>query len=163
MIRRPPRSTLFPYTTLFRSNYNRVLWTGTEYRSPAYKGKADDRGQGLAVVAGLGHPEQWRAVVTVVSNSFHSGPYLEKYVLESLFQMDDADAALARMKQRYQKMVASEYSTLWEGWGIGAEGYGGGSYNHGWSGGPLTLMMQYVVGIAPTSTGYATYHVQPPK
>src|SRR5690349_23406935 len=34
MIRRPPRSTLFPYTTLFRSkmfNHNRGLWgyTGT--------------------------------------------------------------------------------------------------------------------------------------
>src|SRR5271167_5052048 len=28
MIRRPPRSTLFPYTTLFRSNYNNCpnLW-----------------------------------------------------------------------------------------------------------------------------------------
>src|SRR5476649_3032934 len=28
MIRRPPRSTLFPYTTLFRSGYNQVpfLW-----------------------------------------------------------------------------------------------------------------------------------------
>src|SRR5438309_7997886 len=28
MIRRPPRSTLFPYTTLFRSSYqaDRVLW-----------------------------------------------------------------------------------------------------------------------------------------
>src|SRR2546426_2014066 len=25
MIRRPPRSTLFPYTTLFRSAYNRTL------------------------------------------------------------------------------------------------------------------------------------------
>src|SRR2546429_6825702 len=25
MIRRPPRSTLFPYTTLFRSNYKEVL------------------------------------------------------------------------------------------------------------------------------------------
>src|SRR3712207_8024429 len=25
MIRRPPRSTLFPYTTLFRSNYG-ILW-----------------------------------------------------------------------------------------------------------------------------------------
>ena len=147
--------------TSIATNYNRVLWTGTEYRSPAYKGKADDRGHGLAVVAGLANPEQWPAIKTVLSNSFHSGPYLEKYVLESLFQMDDADAALARMKQRYQKMVASEYSTLWEGWGIGAEGYGGGSYNHGWSGGPLTLMMQYVVGIAPASTGYATYHVQP--
>src|SRR3712207_7874448 len=26
MIRRPPRSTLFPYTTLFRSAESRVLW-----------------------------------------------------------------------------------------------------------------------------------------
>src|SRR5256885_3673304 len=26
MIRRPPRSTLFPYTTLFRSPSNRCLW-----------------------------------------------------------------------------------------------------------------------------------------
>src|SRR5258705_14018256 len=27
MIRRPPRSTLFPYTTLFRSNYNNIAAT----------------------------------------------------------------------------------------------------------------------------------------
>jgi hypothetical protein len=86
---------------------------------------------------------------------------MEKYVLESLFQMGDPDAALARMKQRYQKMVESEYSTLWEGWGIGSKDYGGGSYNHGWSGGPLTLMMQYVAGIAPVTPAYATYHVLP--
>src|SRR2546425_8957820 len=26
MIRRPPRSTLFPYTTLFRSEHSRVSW-----------------------------------------------------------------------------------------------------------------------------------------
>src|SRR3712207_8990609 len=26
MIRRPPRSTLFPYTTLFRSSFGQVLW-----------------------------------------------------------------------------------------------------------------------------------------
>src|SRR3712207_7934047 len=26
MIRRPPRSTLFPYTTLFRSRYLRIFW-----------------------------------------------------------------------------------------------------------------------------------------
>src|SRR5260370_10446447 len=26
MIRRPPRSTLFPYTTLFRSNYFKAPW-----------------------------------------------------------------------------------------------------------------------------------------
>src|SRR5438445_12710486 len=28
MIRRPPRSTLFPYTTLFRSNIDKVHWCG---------------------------------------------------------------------------------------------------------------------------------------
>src|SRR5256885_17146101 len=26
MIRRPPRSTLFPYTTLFRSRFGRLIW-----------------------------------------------------------------------------------------------------------------------------------------
>src|SRR3712207_7964810 len=29
MIRRPPRSTLFPYTTLFRSIHERGSWTGS--------------------------------------------------------------------------------------------------------------------------------------
>src|SRR2546426_3630240 len=28
MIRRPPRSTLFPYTTLFRSGYTPIKWEG---------------------------------------------------------------------------------------------------------------------------------------
>src|SRR3712207_8009211 len=32
MIRRPPRSTLFPYTTLFRSNVG-LLWLGGSHKS----------------------------------------------------------------------------------------------------------------------------------
>src|SRR3989449_11524362 len=32
MIRRPPRSTLFPYTTLFRSLFRTVLWLTTGQR-----------------------------------------------------------------------------------------------------------------------------------
>src|SRR2546429_5152834 len=31
MIRRPPRSTLFPYTTLFRSDYHRLLEEKVEH------------------------------------------------------------------------------------------------------------------------------------
>src|ERR1039458_1435538 len=34
MIRRPPRSTLFPYTTLFRSRLNRTLRAACSCRSP---------------------------------------------------------------------------------------------------------------------------------
>jgi alpha-L-rhamnosidase len=86
---------------------------------------------------------------------------MEKYLLEALFRMGDTEAALARLKNRYRKMVESDLTTLWEGWGIGAEGYGGGSYNHGWSGGPLTLLGEYVAGIAPTSPGFETFRVKP--
>ncbi len=147
--------------TSLSNNYNRLLWTGTEYRSPGYQGETDERGHALAVLVGLATPEQWPAIKAVLAKQFHGSPYMEKYVLEALFQMNAADAALARMRTRYQKMVESKYTTLWEGWGIGAEGYGGGSYNHGWAGGPLTLMMQYVAGVAPTAAGFATYRVRP--
>jgi hypothetical protein len=54
-----------------------------------------------------------------------------------------------------------DYTTLWEGWGIGKDGFGGGTINHAWSGGPLTIMSQYFAGIAPTTPGFATYHVLP--
>src|SRR6266511_2196338 len=46
MIRRPPRSTLFPYTTLFRSS---VVASTVPY---GFGGRAGDGGTGLAVVSG---------------------------------------------------------------------------------------------------------------
>src|SRR5258707_5929149 len=42
MIRRPPRSTLFPYTTLFRSGFVRLL--PASRRSPAGHGARHDGG-----------------------------------------------------------------------------------------------------------------------
>ena len=54
-----------------------------------------------------------------------------------------------------------EYTTLFEGWGVGAEGFGGGTINHAWSGGPLTLLSQKVCGIEPTSPGFKTFRVKP--
>src|SRR2546429_5104040 len=38
MIRRPPRSTLFPYTTLFRS----ILWQIAEIKTSAQQGNDDN-------------------------------------------------------------------------------------------------------------------------
>jgi hypothetical protein len=142
-------------------SYNKVFWNGREYRSPGYGGKTDDRGHAMALVFGLATPEQWPAIQAVFTREFHSSPYMEKFVLESLLLMNQPEAALARMKSRYAKMVESPLSTLWEGWGVGAEGYGGGSYNHGWAGGPLTLMNEYVAGVLPTSPAFATYEVKP--
>src|SRR5260370_20859784 len=53
MIRRPPRSTLFPYTTLFRSQFFWRRQSGQRGRygigpgepQPLYHGQADRRGQ----------------------------------------------------------------------------------------------------------------------
>ncbi|WP_164849986.1 alpha-L-rhamnosidase-related protein [Mucilaginibacter limnophilus] len=142
-------------------NYDRVFWTGTSYRSEGFKGLTDDRGHAWAVISGLAKQQYYPAIKKVFETSFNSSPYMEKYVMESLFKMNYPDAALTRMKQRYQKMVESPLTTLWEGWGVGKEGYGGGSYNHGWSGGPLTLLMEYVCGISPLEPGFVKFQVSP--
>src|SRR2546430_9106329 len=51
MIRRPPRSTLFPYTTLFRSHQvpERVVGKVPEHRRPGGYGAARAEEQGVAV------------------------------------------------------------------------------------------------------------------
>ncbi|HTI10057.1 MAG TPA: alpha-L-rhamnosidase C-terminal domain-containing protein [Puia sp.] len=152
------------YEARYRSieeNYNKNLWKDSAYRSPENKGVIDDRGNGLAVVAGLADSTKFSAIKKVLRTEFHASPYMEKYILESFFIMHDARAGLERMKKRYANMVDSKLSTLWEGWGIGSEGYGGGSYNHGWAGGPLTLLSQYVAGIGPEAPAYATFHILP--
>src|SRR3712207_7540506 len=42
MIRRPPRSTLFPYTTLFRSRVGELALQADPHRRPALQIQADD-------------------------------------------------------------------------------------------------------------------------
>lgn len=146
----------------FKNSFNQAFWQGDHYRSSTYNGATDDRSQGLAVVAGLADPNKYEAIYQVLQKERHASPYMEKYVLEALFQMGYADFALERMQDRFAKMVNHpEISTLWEGWGIGKEGFGGGTTNHAWSGGGLTLLSQYVAGISPTSAGYKNFQVKP--
>ena len=142
--------------------FDASFWTGVAYRSPDYKGENDDRAQAMAVVSGLAPKAKYPALLKVLKKEYHASPYMEKYVLEALFLMNDANFALERMKKRYEKMMSyKEYTTLFEGWGIGPEGFGGGTINHAWSGGPLTMLSQKVCGIEPTSPGFRTFRVAP--
>jgi hypothetical protein len=87
---------------------------------------------------------------------------MEKYVLEALCQMGETAFAMERMKKRYENMMSYEgYTTLFEGWGIGADGFGGGTINHAWSGGPLTILSQKVCGVEPVSPGFRTFRIAP--
>lgn len=143
------------------ANFNKTFWTGKEYRSPGYKGQTDDRAHALAVVAGLAKVDQYRAIREVFKTQEHSSPYMEKYVGEALYMMELGDDAIIRTKKRFKAMTDHPYTTLWEGWGIGNKGYGGGTINHAWCGGALTLLSQYGAGVAPLTPGYGTYQVAP--
>ena len=144
-----------------KMHFDPTYWTGAAYRSPDYEGQTDDRGNALAVVAGLAGPERYPALREVLRTQRHASPYMEKYVGEALFQMGYPEDAMRRIKDRYREMVEDTLTTLYEGWGTGARGFGGGTYNHAWSGGPLTLMSQYAAGLAPLEPAWKSYRVQP--
>jgi alpha-L-rhamnosidase len=144
-----------------KTAFQKHFWNGKAYVSKGYKMAADDRANGLAVVAGLTKSEHWANIKALLDTTFYAGPYLEKYILEAYFLKNETQAGLARMKKRYTTMINSPLSTLWEGWEVGSATYGGGTYNHGWTGGPLTLLSQYVAGLSPNTEGYKTFQIMP--
>ena len=141
--------------------FDAQYWTGSAYRDPNYKKQTDDRAQAMAVVSGLASSDKYPALFETLKKEYHASPYMEKYVLEALFKMGHADFAIERMKSRYAKMLKYDYTTLFEGWGIGSEGFGGGTINHAWSGGPLTILSQKLCGIEPAAPGFQTFDVKP--
>ena len=146
----------------FHPAFNARFWNGKSYRDPAYKGKTDDRTQALAVVSGIAGPEKYPAIMEVFAEERHASPYMEKYVFEAMFRMGRPDEALARHKERFSEMVIDpRFTTLFEGWGIGPKGFGGGTVNHAWSGGGLTILGQFLCGVEPLSPGYDTLRIMP--
>lgn len=143
------------------SGFDTRYWTGSAYRSKSYEGETDDRSQAMAVVSGLAPVSRYKALLKVLKKEYHASPYMEKYVLEALFVMGEPDFALKRMRSRYATMMAYPYSTLFEGWGIGADGFGGGTINHAWSGGPLTILSQKLCGIEPMEPGFKHFRIAP--
>lgn len=144
-----------------RQAFHRKYWNGDFYVSPGYSGEPDDRAQALAVVSGTLPDSLYPVLRPFFRRHFNASPYMEKYVLQALCRMGYCQDALNRMKLRYAAMIDSPLTTLWEGWGIGGEGFGGGSYNHAWSGGPLTVMSRCVAGIAPLEPAFAVFSVRP--
>jgi hypothetical protein len=146
----------------FKKAFNTTFWSGNEYRSYHYKDDKDDRGQALAVVAGLADASKYKAIYKLLKTQEYASPYMEKYVCEALFLMGESEYGLQRLKKRFQPMVDNkEHTTLFEGWGVGRNGYGGGSTNHAWSGGGLTILAQYVCGLYPLEPAWKKFMVKP--
>lgn len=152
------------YRKQLRSIYNayNASWNGKEYRHPEYEEQTDDRVQALAVLAGIADSSKYDSIYATLQKEFHASPYMEKYVMEALFKMGYGEYAIERMKTRYSPMVDKyDYTTLFEGWDIGSEGFGGGTVNHAWSGGPQIVIAQYICGIQPLESGYTKFLIAP--
>src|SRR3712207_5801016 len=114
MIRRPPRSTLFPYTTLFRS------FPGTVASLRQMWGRAGRRGRGLAVyVAGedaldqffCRHPDEFldRPVESAILDFENEGIHLPHLVCaahEGPLGPEDAETLGPRWEAHAQALVA---------------------------------------------------------
>ncbi len=143
------------------SGYN-ACWTGQEYRHPDYEGMTDDRVNALAVLSGIADKDKYPQIAQVLKNSEHASPYFEKYVMEALFKMGEGTYAMERTRKRFDAMVNHpEYTTLFEGWEIGSAKYGGGTTNHAWSGGTITVIASELCGIKPIKGGFKQFEVRP--
>lgn len=146
-------------------NFDTIFWNGNEYKSETIwmdkpsidkgvKPIADERANAMAVIIGLASKEKYPKIAEVLKNNINAGPYMEKYVDQALFVMGYPDAALDRLKKRYQVMVDLPQTTLYETFPKG------GTMNHAWNA-PNTLLSEFVAGIAPISPGFETYKVIP--
>lgn len=139
--------------------YNRC-WNGTGYRHPTYADATDDRVNAMAVVAGIADTSKYDALFEHFKSHEHASPYMEKYVLEALMKMGKGEYALERFKKRFGPMINDPYyTTLFEGWEVG--GFGGGSTNHAWSGGMLTVIAENICGVRPLAPGWEVFEVSP--
>jgi hypothetical protein len=93
-------------------------------------------------------------------------PFMGYYELKARFRtgLDDTALDLIRREWGYMQRYGPS-KTDWEL--IGPYGGGptdlhlGGSWDAGWSSGAAPALSQYVLGVTPTSPGYATYVVRP--
>lgn len=144
-----------------KANIDKLWVPGKGFYESTSDGRADDRANALAVYAGLAKPSQYQQIRDVLVNVKKSSPYMDKYVLEALYLMGYPNDAIARMKDRYAPMVNDpDHSTLWEFF-AGPEQDASGTFNHAWTGGPLTMMSRYAAGIQPTEPGFAEFAVKP--
>lgn len=123
--------------------------------------KGDDRAISIAVLAGLVPESRYEEASDLLRRRQQCSPFWEKYVYDALCEMGEIEYALDRMKYRYNDMVmyreySEQYSTLWEKWNTS-----GGTRNHAWSGGPMTTLSKYVLGVQPLTSNYGNVLVKP--
>ncbi|MBQ8380892.1 MAG: discoidin domain-containing protein [Clostridia bacterium] len=149
--------------TKIENSFDTLYWN--EERNAYYNETdntlADDRANAMAIYTGLADPTRYEGVLNVLKNTYNSGPYMEKYVLEAMYMMGADDEALARTLERFSPLLEDGYPTLPEIW-LNQTLYGGDeTKNHAWTGAPISMLYMYNAGIAPISPAFESIRIRP--
>lgn len=139
-----------------KKSLHAAFYDGKLYRSEGFEGPADDRAIAMVVLAGAAPPEAYPELSAYLDRHRSASPYMERFVLEALFQMGQGAVAMHRLRERYAAWIESPCTTLPEQWELPP-----GTVNHAWSGAPLQLLPQYLLGVAPLAPGFRRFTVRP--
>jgi hypothetical protein len=136
----------------------------------------------MAIVSGLATPEQypvlWDNVLENVAqdrpDSPIISPYYNYYVVSAMAQAGHRAEALQWIRTYWGGMLAEGATSFWEAYDLrwpktnshvslqadGTTGYFV-SLAHGWSSGPTAWLMEQVLGINPTSSGFGHVAIRP--
>jgi alpha-L-rhamnosidase len=94
-------------------------------------------------------------------------PYISGYELDARLADNDTADAEQLLNTEWGHMIApgqDDTGTMWENINASDGTLGNGTYTslaHGWATTPASALSGYVLGVQPTSPGYATWSVQP--
>lgn len=145
-----------------KANFNTYFWNNTS-RAYVFSNQSttiDDRSNAWALLSGVTDDTQKAGILSVLKNRNDASPYQEMYIEQALFMLD-GNAAVTRMKNRYNNMINSWSSTLWEDFTESNSNAGYSSNNHAWSAGPLYLMSAYLLGVRPTQAAFTEFTFLP--
>jgi alpha-L-rhamnosidase len=131
----------------FRDLFNESFWKDNTYKSGKNKTLTDDRANGLAIVAALPTSLEASQLTTFLGTNQRSTLYLEKYVLEGLFLLNENQEAIRRIKERIKNIAtAKQHEDLSE---------------QLWTSVYATLLSDYVAGIRPLEAAFSKVIIQP--
>ncbi len=144
-----------------RKNLNAAFyskfWNGKSFKNPNTFLQNDDRAQAMAVIAGIAPQIVYPKLRDLFTTTEFSSPYMERFVLEALCEMNYPQEALNRMRKRYRAMADSVYTTLWERFELSTNS----TYNHAWSGAPLIVLSKHIAGITPLLPEFREFQIKP--
>ena len=99
----------------------------------------------------------------LVSKGMACSVYFAQYLLEALFEGGRGEDAVRLMTSSSNRswlgMMAQGSTITTEAWSLEAKP--NQDWNHAWATAPLNVITRHVLGVKPTSPGFATYEVKP--